>query len=77
MLTLGIGANTAVFSVMNAVVLRDLPTPNPQRVVFLHTTGRPAGSGQTGHGDLEFPEHVFETRRFERGAFSDSWLPCH
>jgi predicted permease len=53
------------------VVLRDLPVPNPQQVLFLHTTDRPAGSSQTGHGDLEFPEHVFESLRLEHGAFSD------
>ena len=70
-IALGIGANTAIFSVMNAVVLRDLPLPNPQRVLFLHTTDRPGGSSQTGHGDLEFPVHIFETLRLERGAFSD------
>jgi hypothetical protein len=71
-LALGIGGNTAVFTVMNSVLLQNLPLPHPEQLMFLRLPNdQPLGASNTGDGDTSFSYPVFEELRKERAAFSD------
>jgi putative ABC transport system permease protein len=69
-LALGIGANTAIFSLIDTVVLRMLPVRNPQELVQLSRFDPSRG----GQGDLYFTNAIWEQVRYHHDDLFSSAL---
>src|SRR4029450_3954163 len=70
-LALGIGANTAIFSVVNTVILRPLGYPQPDRLIYISSQFPQMGFDQFWISPPEFLEFQERTRTFSTvGAFT-------
>src|ERR1700710_2278110 len=56
-LALGIGANSAIFSLINQLLLKMLPVKNPQELVLLTSRGSHYGSN-TGSNSMSYPMYT-------------------
>ncbi len=75
-LALGIGANTTIFSVVRAVLLRPLPLPEPERVVRVWESDTKRGWNEFSVSGPNYLDWVEEARVFEQlGAMQ--WTTFH
>jgi predicted permease len=77
-LALGVGANTAVFSVMHAVLMKMLPVEDSSHVFYVHTTGFPDGASQTGDPSTSFSYPTYRALREQSGLQGVmAFIPMH
>ena len=68
-LALGIGATTAIFSVVNAVVLRPMPFDQPDRVMVVTNTNTRTGTRNTTISGPDFVDWRAQNRSFDVLAY--------
>jgi putative ABC transport system permease protein len=68
-LALGIGATTAIFSVVNAVVLRPMPFDAPEQIMVVTNTNLKTGARNTTISGPDFVDWRAQNRSFEALAY--------
>src|SRR5215470_5768854 len=65
-LALGIGANTAIFSLLNAIMLQSIPVRQPKQLVVLRWSAhsRPENLGTSSYGDCQWVPGVVQSCSF-------------
>src|ERR1051325_2005377 len=74
-LALGIGANTAIFSVVNAVLLRALPYTQPEQLVRIGSANLQKGTRLGTFSPQDFYDWRERNTVFESMAAYDGWSP--
>src|SRR5689334_19495706 len=65
-MALGIGANTALFSVVNGVLLKSLPFKDPERVMFALETNAKFPAPGVSASTLNYRDWKGQNRSFEK-----------
>src|SRR6266496_1328252 len=69
-LALGIGANTAIFQLLNTVRLKTLPVPNPQELIEVRVKGGNPGLGISEGSNSEMTYPLWKQLQEHRAVFA-------